>query len=43
MRERVLEAGARLVETSHDANVVIEIRSGGMGIEHVDQHVGHAG
>lgn len=43
LRNRVLDAGGRLVEEVAHADVVMEIRSGGIGTDSTDKYVGLAG
>jgi hypothetical protein len=40
VRHRVLATGARLVEKEDDADVVVEIRSGGIGTDRVENFIG---
>jgi hypothetical protein len=40
LRERLLLAGARVVEVRKDADVVLEIRSGGIGIDRLENLIG---
>jgi hypothetical protein len=39
-RERLLQAGARIVPDRKDADVVFEIRSGGIGIDRIENLIG---
>ena len=39
-RERLLQAGARLVEQRKDADVVFEIRTGGIGVDRLENLIG---
>lgn len=43
LRSRVLDAGGRLVEDAAHADVVMEIRSGGIGTDSTDKYFGLAG
>jgi hypothetical protein len=40
LRERLLMAGARIVEERKQADVVIEVRSGGIGVDHLENLIG---
>ena len=40
LRERLLIAGARVVEQRKDADVVLEIRSGGIGVDRLENLIG---
>src|SRR5215212_11567148 len=40
LRERLLMAGARVVEQRKDADVVLEVRSGGLGIDRLENLIG---
>lgn len=40
LRHRVLQAGARLASKREDADVVLEVRSGGLGTDKVDTFIG---
>jgi hypothetical protein len=40
LRERLLMAGARVVEQRKDADVVCEVRSGGIGIDRIENLIG---
>ena len=40
LRERLLIAGARVVADRKDADVVVEIRSGGIGVDRLDNLIG---
>jgi hypothetical protein len=43
VRQRVLDAGARLVDKPDESGVVIEVRSGGIGTDHTESYVGMPG
>jgi hypothetical protein len=40
VRERLLQSGARLVQEKKEADVVLEVRSGGIGIDRIENLVG---
>jgi len=40
LRERLLLAGARIVDQRKDADVVLEVRSGGIGVDRLDNLIG---
>src|SRR5215212_11815719 len=40
LRERLLMAGARIVEQRKDSDVVLEIRSGGIGVDRLENLIG---
>jgi hypothetical protein len=43
VRQRVLDAGAKLVDKAEESGVVIEVRSGGIGTDHTESYVGMPG
>ena len=43
LRNRVLDAGGTLVEDAEKADVVLEVRSGGVGTDNTDRYVGVPG
>jgi len=40
LRERLLVAGARLVQDKKEAEIIIEVRSGGIGVDHLENLIG---
>ena len=43
VRERLLQSGSRLVDKPEESDVVVELRSGGLGADTLDSYVGFPG